>query len=193
METTLLEFLHKRSPYRAISPKPVEKERLSALLEAAQLSASCMNSQSWRFLVLDEPKALEQGRAALSQGNYWARTAPILMVGFSRVDLDCRPADGREYYLFDLGMAVQNILLQATEFDLVARPMAGFNPDNIREAFQIPPEYRILVVLAVGYKGDLSTLQERHQKISQAPRVRNPVEKNFFFNRFVEPREEKSR
>ena len=193
MNTKLLELLHKRSPYRAISPKPVEEERLSALVEAAQLSASCMNNQPWRFLVLNEPKALEQGRAALAEGNYWARTAPILMVGFSKADLDCRPTDGREYYLFDLGMAVQNILLQATEFDLVARPMAGFKPDTIREAFQIPPEYQILVVVAVGYKGDVSSLQERHQKMSQAPRVRNPVEKNFFFNRFVESREEASR
>lgn len=192
METTVLALLRKRSAYRAIAPRPVEKARIEAMLTAAQLSASCMNNQPWRFLVLDDPDALEKGRSSLADGNYWARTAPVLIIGLSRADLDCRPADGREYFLFDLGMATQNLLLQATEFGLVARPMAGFRPSAIREAFQIPDTYTVLIVIAVGYEGDLSTLKENHQKVSTAPRTRNPLEDNFFFNRFSEPEERAS-
>jgi nitroreductase len=161
----------------------VEEEKLEAMLQAAQLSASCMNNQPWRFLVLTEPEALDKGRRALADGNYWARTAPVLLVGFSKVDLDCRPPDGRQYYLFDLGLATQNILLQATELDLIARPMAGFNPDAFREAFQLPADFTILIVIAVGYRGDLASLQERQRNMSMAPRTRNPLENNFFFNR----------
>lgn len=184
MGTSFLELLEARSAYRAIDPKPVEKDKIHAMLEAAQLSASCMNMQPWRFLVLDEGEALEKGRTALADGNYWAKTAPVLLIGLSRVDLDCHPADGREYYLFDLGMATQNLMLQSTELGLVARPMAGFKPALIREAFGIPESYTILIVIAVGYPGDLSTLKENHQKVSVAPRTRNPLEENFFFNRF---------
>ena len=187
METTFLELLEARSAYRAIDPKPVEKDKVQAMLEAAQLSASCMNMQPWRFLVLDEGKALEKGRAALADGNYWARTAPVLLIGLSRADLDCSIPDGRDYFLFDLGMAAQNLMLQATELGLVARPMAGFKPAVIRDAFRIPESYTILVVIAVGYEGDLSTLKENHRKVSVAPRTRNPLEDNFFFNHFEEP------
>ena len=186
MARTVLDLLKARSAYRAIDPRPVEKGKLQALLEAVQLSASCMNNQPWRFLVLDNTDTLEKGRRALADGNYWARTAPVLVIGLSRVDLDCRPADGREYYLFDLGMATQNLMLQATEFGLVARPMAGFRPSVIREEFNIPESYTILIVIAVGCEGDLSTLKENHQKVSVAPRTRNPLEENFFFNQFVE-------
>jgi nitroreductase len=186
METQFLDLLRRRSACRAIAPRPVERERIQAMLEAAQLSASCMNNQPWRFLVLDEPGALEKGRKALADGNYWARTAPVLLVGFSRADLDCRAADGREYFLFDLGMAAQNLMLQAAEIGLVARPMAGFNPAVIREEFRIPEAYAILVVIAVGYEGDLSTLKEHHQKVSVAPRTRKPLENNFFFNQLSE-------
>jgi len=188
METRLLDLLKTRSAYRAIASHPVERDKIQAMLEAAQLSASCMNFQPWRFLVLDDAEALEKGRRALADGNYWARTAPVLMIGISRADLDCRPADGREYFLFDLGMATQNLMLQATEFRLVARPMAGFKPSVIREAFRIPEAYTIAVVIAVGYEGDLSTLNENHRKVSIAHRTRNPLEKNFFFNRFAEPK-----
>jgi nitroreductase len=187
MGETFRELLEARSAYRAIDHRPVEKERLQAMLEAAQLSASCMNMQPWRFLVLDEGEALEKGRAALADGNYWAKTAPVLMIGLSRADLDCSIPDGRDYFLFDLGMATQNLMLQATEFGLVARPMAGFKPDLVREAFGIPESYTILIAIAVGYKGDLSKLKENHRKVSVAPRTRNPLEKNFFFNQFQEP------
>lgn len=187
METSVIDLLNRRSAYRAISPRPIEEEKVRALMEAAQLSASCMNNQPWRFLVLDGPEALDRGRAALADGNYWARTAPLLLIGFTREDLDCRPPDGRAYCLFDLGMAAQNILLQATELGLVARPMAGFTPGKVREAFQIPEDYTILVVIAVGYPGDLETLNEKHREVSLAPRARNPIERNFFFNGYEEP------
>jgi nitroreductase len=190
METTLLQILKGRSAYRAIAPDRVEPDKVRLLLEAAQLSASCMNNQPWRYLVLDETEALERGRAALADGNYWARAAPLLIVGFTRADLDCRPRDGREYCLFDLGMATQNILLQATELGLVARPMAGFRPEALRDAFGIDREYTILVVIAVGYPGDPSTLKEHHRQMSTAPRTRNPLESNFFFNAYREPGKE---
>jgi nitroreductase len=77
-------------------------------------------------------------------------------------------------------------MLQAAEIGLVARPMAGFNPAVIREEFRIPEAYAILVVIAVGYEGDLSTLKEHHQKVSVAPRTRKPLENNFFFNQLSE-------
>jgi hypothetical protein len=65
--------------------------------------------------------------------------------------------------------------------------MAGFRPATIREAFQIPESYTILIVIAVGYEGDLSALKENHRKVSVAPRTRNPLAENFFFNKFKEP------
>ena len=185
METEFLKLLKKRLACRAISAKPVDPAHKRALMEAAQLSASCMNNQPWRFLMLDEAEALEEGRSALSPGNAWARTAPLLIAGFSRSDLDCHPVDGREYHLFDLGMAVQNILLQATELGLVARPMAGFRPDMIRRSFRIPDDFAVVVLIAVGEPGDLDTLDEKPRAVSLAPRVRGPLENNFFMNRFA--------
>jgi nitroreductase len=186
METMVLGLLEARKATRAIDSRPVEAEKIEALLRAAQLSASCSNNQPWRFLVLTEPAALERGREALSGGNYWAKAAPVLIYGYSKPDLDCQIKGGRDYYLFDLGMAVQNILLQATELDLVARPMAGFSPSKVRQAFGLAGEYQVMVAIAVGYEGDLSTLSDRHREMSQAPRERKPLEETVSFNVLAE-------
>lgn len=186
METQILKLLHERKATRAIAERPVETEKVEVILEAARLSASCSNNQPWRFILLngDDAEALARGRDALSGGNYWAKTAPILMFGYSKPDFDCQIGGGaREYYLFDLGMAVQNILLQATELDLVARPMAGFSPKKVREAFGLSDELKVMVAIAIGYEGDISTLSEKHQRTSRAPRERKPLEEIVSFNR----------
>lgn len=182
METKILELLHSRKATRAIAAQPIEEEKLQAILEAARLSASCANNQSWRFLVLTEPEPLERGREALSKGNYWAKTAPVLIFGYSHPDLDCKLPGGREYYQFDLGLAVQSILLQATELGLVARPMAGFSPKRLRESFALPEDMLVLVAIAIGYEGDIATLEERHQTTSLAKRERKPLEETVSFN-----------
>jgi nitroreductase len=182
----VLELLHSRKATRAIAPRPVEPEKIETILQAARLSASCGNNQPWRFLVLTEPEPLEKGREALSKGNYWAKAAPVLILGYSKPDLDCQIGGGaREYFLFDLGMAVQNILLQATELDLVARPMAGFSPKKVREAFGLSDEFKVMVAIAIGYEGNISTLSEKHQKISRAARERKPLGETISFNRLT--------
>ncbi len=184
MFTSLTEILNKRKASRAISSEKLNDEIINKLMSAAQLSASCFNNQPWRFLFLTEPSALEKGRKALSDGNSWAKTAPLLIAGFSKNDLDCQMKNGRNYYLFDLGMACQLILLQATELNLIARPMAGYSPQVIHEEFNIPTEWEVYVMIAVGYEGDISQLSEDLQKKSLAPRTRKPLAENFFINRF---------
>ncbi|MFC1859098.1 nitroreductase family protein [Thermodesulfobacteriota bacterium] len=184
MSLSVIELLQERKASRAISTQELSEEIIHQLMNAAQLSASCYNNQPWRFLFLSDASALDKGRKALPGPNGWAKTAPLLIVGISKPDLDCQLKDGRDYYLFDLGMATQLLLLQATELNLIARPMAGFNPNVIREEFAIPQEYEIYVMIAVGYEGDINELDERLQEVSRAPRERNSLSENFFPNKF---------
>ena len=182
MQTRILDLLHARKATRAIAERSVEAEKIEAILEAARLAPSCMNNQPWRFLVLTEPEALAKGREALSGGNYWAEAAPVLVFGYSQPDWDCQSSDERHYYLFDLGLAVENIMLQATELDLVARPMAGFSPRKVKDAFGFPNEIKVVIAIAIGYVGDITALDEKKQAMSHAPRQRKPLEEIVRFN-----------
>jgi len=179
----VLDLLWRRKATHAIAGRPVEPEKIEAVLEAARLAPSCRNNQPWRFLILDEPEALDKGRATLSEGNRWALTAPLLVVAYSRSDLDCRARDGREFYMFDLGLAVENLMLEATELDMVARPMAGFSQRRLKAAFGIPGTCVVAVVIAIGYEGDVFTLNERDRRSSCAPRQRRPLAEMVRFNR----------
>ncbi|MCI0514707.1 nitroreductase family protein [candidate division KSB1 bacterium] len=181
---TLIDLLRQRKASRAIAKQPLAPDILEKLMQAAQLSASCFNNQSWRFLFLTEATALEKGRKAINPGNGWAKTAPLLVIGFSKADLDCQLSDGRKYYLFDLGLATQLLMLQATELDLIARPLAGFVPEVIKTEFQLPNDFEPYVMLAVGMEGNIDELSEKWQTAARAPRQRNPLPQNFFLNQF---------
>ncbi|MCX7022724.1 MAG: nitroreductase family protein [bacterium] len=72
---------------RAVDPdRPVEREKLVSVLEAARWAPSCFNDQPWNFLVFttENPEALEKARECLSEGNDWARKAPVLIFSVAR-------------------------------------------------------------------------------------------------------------
>ena len=74
------------SPRAFEEGRPVEREKMLTMLEAARWAPSCFNDQPRRFLVFDgsDSEALERARACLSSGNAWALKAPVLMLSVAR-------------------------------------------------------------------------------------------------------------
>ena len=174
------------SPH-GFSTKLPDREQLQSIFEAARWAPSSQNSQPWRFMIFNRnnPDTFDSLIQSLnSDDRDWAKYVPILILVLAKSRYDNSEMVNR-YARFETGMAVQNILLQATELDLVARPMAGYSPRKVRQAFDMPDEFEVMVAIAIGYEGDISTLSEKHQKISRASRQRKPLEGTVSFNRFI--------
>jgi nitroreductase len=173
MSNPVIDLLHARFPGRAIAPDALDDAVVVELIEAARMTPSCRNFQPWRFLFLRGEEGLEHGRAALAEANAWAGNAPLLVVATARREDDCHSPDGRDYYRFDVGMAVMNLMLAATANGLAARPMAGFDPEVIRDRFALEPEVEPIVMIAVGRPStDDSQLPDHHQGAHLRPRIR---------------------
>lgn len=168
-----------RRARRAISEEPIDSEVLDRIFNAAVLAPSCNNKQPWRFMVCTTNGSVETAREALLPGNYWARKAPVLVVVMTSYELDCQLTDDRNYAWFDTGMAVGNLLLQATREGLYAHPMAGFDPFILREKFGIGDDTRIITMIAMGKPGDSSHLNEKHLASETSERARKPVDEVF--------------
>ena len=170
------EAIQKRRAYRALGPVEITDEIVAALATAAQMTASCFNNQPSRFVFARSPEALAKVREGLARGNEWACHASLIIAAFAHRENDCIIKE-REYYLFDLGMAVSSIQLRATELGLVAHPIAGFNPEKIRQALRIPEGNMILTLINVGKKSDdLSALNENQIEIEAVRPRRRPLE-----------------
>jgi nitroreductase len=102
----------------------------------------------------------------------------------TKPDLDCQLNDRRDYALFDCGLAVDNLMLQALKDGLYAHPLAGFDPLIVKEEFDIPEEYIVITLVAVGYPGDDSHLNKKHGELEHSPRDRKPEAEVIAYNRW---------
>jgi len=170
-------LLRKRASSRVYNPgHPVPSEAITLLLEAARWSPSSGNGQPWRYLVFDDrvPEAREVARAILDPGNgVWASQAPVLILGIAKEVRSGGRANA--YGQHDLGLANQSLLLQATALGLHCRPMGGFDKEQAVERFHIPEGHRPMVMIAVGYPGELELLSDDVQEKERVTRTRRPL------------------
>ncbi len=168
----LLKEIDQRRAKRALSEKKIAQEIIDRLVKAATFAPSAFNSQPWRLMIVTGEQSLEKLHGALSGGNYWAKKAPLMVVVATKLDLDARLSDGRDYALFGCGLATENLLLQAFADGLYAHPMAGFDPLIVKEAFSIPENYIVITLVAVGFPGVTDDLSEKHVAAESSERNR---------------------
>ncbi|MFX0208842.1 MAG: nitroreductase family protein [Candidatus Hodarchaeota archaeon] len=177
--------INKRRAYRSLEYLQITEELIKELANSAQLAPSCFNNQPWRFVFVYTPEMLQALQPALSKTNAWVQTASLIIAVFSRPEDDCR-IKGREYYLFDTGMATAFILLRATELGLVAHPIAGYDEIQAKNILDIPEEMKLITLVIVGKHSEtMSPLLTENQAASERKRPERLSLDNFVhLNRF---------
>ncbi|MBE9468451.1 MAG: nitroreductase family protein [Bacteroidetes bacterium] len=167
--------INKRRAYRALKPFKITVKIIQELSKAAQLAPSCFNKQPWRYVFISDKKCLNDFRVALPDANNWAYDASLIIAVISEASLDCKLKDGREYYLFDTGIASGFMILRATELGLVAHPMAGYDAQKAKELLNIPTNMTLINIIAVSqhaenYK-DFLTKEKIESEENRPPRM----------------------
>ena len=179
------EAIQKRRAYRSLEPVEITDDIINKLGTAAQLAPSCFNNQPWKFVFVYDKEMLLKMRDALSKGNEWIHAASLIIAVFGKKEDDC-DVKGREYYLFDIGMACGFIQLRATELGLVAHPIAGFNEDKIKEILAIPEEMKVITLINVGKKSNTisEVLSEKQVMWEKERPERKALEEFIYRNRY---------
>jgi len=141
--------IENRRAYRSFVPVTITDDMVKDLARSAGLAASCFNNQPWRFVFVRDPAVLARMHETLSKGNEWARTASMIIAVCSKKESDC-DLHGREYFLFDTGMATAQLILRATEMGLVAHPIAGYREDKAMAALGVPSDMKLITLIIVG-------------------------------------------
>lgn len=162
-----------RRAFRGLRSDHIEDEELLRLIEAAHLAPSCANKQPWRFIVVRSKENLEKLHGALSGGNYWMKYAPAIIIVYTKDEFDCQLSENRNYALFDTGLAVGFLLVQATQMGLVAHPVAGYDPVKVKELFGV--DGNVITLIAIGKWGRFDQLSEKHLESEKGPRIRQDL------------------
>jgi len=175
-----------RRAYRSLDPVKIDKKLANELAGTAQIFCSCFNDQPWRYVFVYEDEMLSKVKDSLSKGNEWARNASMIAAVFSKKDYDCIMPDGREYFLFDTGMATGAMILRATELGLVAHPIAGYDQAKAKAVLNIPEDHILITLIIFGkHAVDIKPqLNPRQAEAEKARPERFPLEKIAFHNMY---------
>jgi len=184
MET--LEAINKRASLKThLSSRDVEPEKIARILAAARLAPSARNTQPWRFIVVQGKEAVEAlVSGAFFELNQVVRKAPVIIIACANPGDDVIHG-GKEYYLFDVGLAVENMLLAATDLGLATHPMTAVNEDELKRILRIPAEVRFVVATPLAYPAEGSYTEAAKERLGQ--RTRKDLRELAYLNRWGSP------
>lgn len=180
------EIFESRRSIRSFSRKPIARQDVFSLIHAARIAPSACNSQTWRFVVVSRLETIRHiAQTAMRPiiPNRWLADVPLLIVGCSQLDIIAnrvgRKFTGTDYYQIDLGIAMEHMVLKATELGLGTCWIGWFREDRIKQILDIPSRIKVSAMLAVGYpKAPLSKARGRKsiQEIAFSERWNQPIE-----------------
>ena len=172
---------------RALDPAAdVTDAQLRALLEAARWAPSYGNTQPARYLVGRRgDDTFTRIYGVLNSGNKaWTHTASVLLLGAVVLRNSKGDIPLTEY---SLGLASENLVLQAVAEGLVAHQMGGFNAETARVLFQLPEDAVPVIVIAVGRLGDRATIPDDLKDWELRERERLPLAETAFSGEWGSP------
>ena len=176
-------FVNRWSPY-AMTGEPLPEEEILPLFEAARWAPSAYNNQHWRFVYATrEDDEWETFVDLLAEGNRaWATDAAVLGVIVSKTTFD-HNGEPAPTHSFDTGAAWQNLALEGARRGLAVHGMAGFDYERAAEELEVPDEFAVEAMFAVGERAPPETLPEELQE-RERPSDRKPVDELAHRGRF---------
>lgn len=182
IENEFLTLVKNRRSIRRFLPQSVEREKIITCIEAARLSPSAENVQPWRFLVLDDPEKIQAFSQDVFSGIYrftrWAEKSPVIIVIFAELDWLAnrvgKEIQGTQYFLLDVGIAGEHLVLQAEQLGLASCWIGWFNARKARKFLGVPRRWKAAAILALGYPQQ--NIKERRPK--------KKLEEVLFFNSY---------
>ena len=182
------DVLARRWSTRAFDGAPLAPGTLRSLFEAARWSPSSFNEQPWRFIVAPRQDADTFARAVgtLTPGNrLWAANAAALIFGVVTPAL-ARTGQENMHAYYDLGGAVAMLTVEATSRGVFVHQMAGMDREAVRELYDVPPSFDVVIALAVGRRGDAAELDAASLRKERAERIRRDQSDFVFARHFGE-------
>jgi nitroreductase len=154
-----MEIIKGRRSIRRFQAKEIPEDDVNTILEAVRWAPSWANTQCWEVLVVKGSTIKEKLEDTLSQGNPARKAileAPIVFAlcgkldrsGFKRGEATTKFGD---WFMFDIGIATQNLCLTAHNLNLGTVIVGLFDQDKAGEILGVPEGYEVVTLVPVGY------------------------------------------
>lgn len=160
------DLARRRYSVRNYQSKPVEADILTGIVEAALLAPSAVNFQPWTFVIVTDPALLGQLHDCYHRD--WFKSAPVCIVAIGDHENGWRrPTDDKDYTEIDVAIAIDHLMLAATEAGLGTCWVCHFNTEKCAELFNLPQNFEPIALIPVGYPLSDSIPEKKRKNIDQ--------------------------
>jgi nitroreductase len=138
-----------RRSIHAFSGDPVEEFKINRCLEAARLAPSWANRQCWHFVVVQGKQEVDE----LGIVPAGIKNTPLLFVACGDPSKSGN-LDGKQYYLVDVAIATEHLVLEAWEQGLGTVWVGVMNETRVRQKLGIPDKIKVVALIPAGYPAD---------------------------------------
>lgn len=191
----VLEAIKTRKSIRRFKDIPVENDKLLKILESIRMAPSWANMQCWRLIVVknqqvkDKISELSFVESFFTPLGYKTNPAQKGLAEAPVIIVACADPSrsgllwNQSYYMTDIGIAAQNLMLSAHSLGLGSVFVGVFDEEKLKGILNIPQGIRIVGIFPIGYPRDEKTGSNRGEK--EAP-PRKPISEFSFSERWGE-------
>jgi nitroreductase len=168
----MMGIIRERRSIRRFQEKDIPEEVLTNVLEAARWAPSWANTQPWEIVVIKDQSIKEHIQETVSPRNPSSLAivnAPVLLVICGRLKKsgyykDSYPTKFGDWFMYDLGLATQNLCLAAHNSGLGTVIVGLFDHDKVGEIIKLPQEHEVVVLVPLGYPDQNPSPPKRRER-----------------------------
>lgn len=180
--SAFLKLVAARQSVRKYTARAVPRKAIASCLEAARLAPSGENCQPWRFVVVDDPQLKDSLAAAATAGIYaptrFIKKAPLLIAVLAKKNFFVHRLgsglQGTQFWLLDIGMACQQLVLRAQEQGIGSCYIGWFSARGAAKALGLSRRDRVVLLLALGYPEDPALRPRKRKALADIVRYNEP-------------------
>ena len=133
----------------------ISEEVLDEILQAGLSAPSAQNRQPWRYIVIKDKALIKKiaFHSIVGATNFFIKEAPVVIVACADLDSSLR-FNGQEYYLVDVAISFQQMMLAAWNHGVGSCWLAAFDEKALKKLLDIPEKYRIVGLSPFGFPKD---------------------------------------
>ncbi|MBM3156735.1 MAG: nitroreductase [Chloroflexi bacterium] len=168
----VIQAIKGRRSVRKYKPDPVSDAAVEAVLEAARWAPSWANTQCWRFVAVRDPQLRDRLAATVKPETNRAaaaiREAPVTIVacaekgraGYYKGEAS---TDKGDWFMFDVALAMQNLVLAAYAAGLGTVHVGLFDAKEAARVLELPENVVVVEMTPLGYPNEEPTAPRRKE------------------------------
>jgi nitroreductase len=148
-----------RYSVRAYKPDPIGEQKLQQVLEAARLAPTATNRQAFQFIVMHTEGRKEELKRIYDKD--WLLGAPVVVCACGIPADNWVRKDGKNYNDVDVAIAMDHLILAATDAGLGTCWIGAFDAQATKEVLGLPEGVEPIALTPLGYPADEPRLKKR--------------------------------